>query len=73
LKYLAANHKPNQWANPANDLVAENLVADKLSRTIAKIIRYYHPDKAEQGDGSKEWFYQEITKFLTSIIAELKA
>jgi hypothetical protein len=47
---------------------------EKLGRTVAKVIRNYHPDRAEflcghGDDGSTEWFYSEITKFLTTILA----
>jgi hypothetical protein len=61
IKYIQMNFKPDQWTNLVTD---DELKPERIQRTITKIIRYYHPDCANNVDEALDWVYNQITMFL---------
>ena len=61
IKYIQLHFRPDQWTNLVTD---EELKPAKIQRTITKIIRYYHPDCANNVDEALDWLYNQITMFL---------
>ena len=72
LLYLERNHKTDLWVEKGIVLNEQLLSENCILRTIAKVIGFYRPDKKVQTEPGLEWFYNEITMKLNSILNDSK-
>ena len=50
----------------------DDLKPQKIERTLIKVERFYNPDKINLVDVALKNFYNEISKYLTKIIQDLR-
>ncbi|TNV85476.1 hypothetical protein FGO68_gene17030 [Halteria grandinella] len=72
LQLLEKEYKTDEWNKSGYKLEEEELMPEKLVRTVMKVIKFYHPDKQNDIDVALKKFYSEITKCLTTMLLDIQ-